>query len=83
MTRELVDNYFDVERGIYRVLILFANYDTTVDRVRANAEDVIFGASEIPPDKELDRLERDYIHFWPVASVGTHLLKRRDTKLGR
>lgn len=76
VTRELVDNHFEVERGIYRVLILFANYDATVERIRAN-EEVEYGTSEIPADKELDRLDRYHIHFWPVSPVGTRLLKLR------
>lgn len=77
VTREHVDNHFDVEPAIYRVLILFANYDTTVERVWANEETVEYGTAQIPSDEELDRLDRYHIHFWPVSPVRTRLLKLR------
>ena len=76
VTRERVDNYFEVEPAIYQALILFANYDSTVTRVRANEDNVEYGMAEIPSDAELDRLDRYHIHFCPVSPIGTRLLKR-------
>lgn len=75
-TREPVDNGFDLPPAVYCALILMGNIEATAERLRANEEGVEYGTGSIPEDGELDRLDHYHIHLWPVAPIGTRLLKQ-------
>lgn len=74
-TRERVENNFEVPKAVYCALILMGNLESTIARLRADEDGVEYGTDRMPSDEELAALDFYHIHLWPVAPMGTRLLK--------
>lgn len=75
-TRERVANSFEVPPAVYCALILMGNIETTIARLKANEDGLEYGTGSMPSDEELDALDFYHIHLWPIAAMGTRLLKQ-------